>query len=361
MRVERPHQSGRDRGQRLAITGLGCRFPGHANSPGQFWENLVGGVDAITEIPRERFDIDRYYDPDPAQPGKLYTRFGGFCDHAGEFDASFFGISPREAVQMDPQQRILLEVAWEALEDGGHCLDPVAGPRTGVFIGISTHDYADVIAGAANRRAVEAHTAVGTAMSIAANRISYVFDFRGPSIAVDTACSSSLTSVHLACQSLRQGECDMALAGGVNLFLTPDAAIGQAKASILSADGRCKTFDARANGYGRGEGAGVVVLKRLEDARRDEDRIYAVILASVVSQDGRTVGIMVPNGRAQEALFREGMAAAGVPPGEVQYIEAHGTGTAVGDPIFSSGRSKLTSDTWKPQRAWPGSSRPLLR
>lgn len=334
-------QTAPDRDQCLAITGIGCRFPGHANSPGEFWENIIGGLDAITEIPKERFDVDRYYDPDPRQPGKLYTRWGGFCDHAGEFDASFFGISPREAGQMDPQQRILLEVAWEALEDGGHSLEPAAAARTGVFIGISTHDYADIIAGGANRCGVEAHTAVGTAMSIAANRISYVFDFHGPSIAVDTACSSSLTSVHLACQSLRRGECDMGLAGGVNLFLTPDAAIGSAKASILSPDGRCKSFDARANGYGRGEGAGVVVLKRLEDARRDRDRIYAVILASAISQDGRTAGIMVPNGEAQEALFREAMAAAGVLPGEVHYIEAHGTGTAVGDPIEAGSIGKV--------------------
>ena len=329
-----------------AIVGIGCRFPGHANSPEQFWRLLCDGIEAVSEIPAERFDIDRYYDPDPSRPGKLYIRRGGFADYADRFDAGFFGISPREAQQMDPQQRMLLEVAWEALEDGGQTLEQLAGSRTGVFVGISTHDYGDVVAGSANRHAIEAHTATGTATSIAANRISYVFDFRGPSIALDTACSSSLTAVHLACRSLALDECDVALAGGVNLFLHPHSAMGLARASMLSPDGHCRAFDAQANGFVRGEGVGLVVLKHFEAAVRDRDRIYALIRGSAINQDGRTVGIMVPNPEAQEIMLREVLAATGVEPSAVQYVEAHGTGTAVGDPIeagaigrvFSAGR-----------------------
>ncbi len=285
------------------------------------------------EIPEARFDIDRYYDPDPARRGKLYIRRGGFADDADRFDAAFFRISPREAAQIDPQQRMLLEVAWEALEDGGQTLATLAGSRTGVFVGLSTHDFATVIAGSANRDGVEAHTATGTAASIAANRISYVFDLRGPSIVLDTACSSSLTAVHLACRSLMLRESELALAGGVNLFLTPDSAMGLAKASMLSPDGQGRAFDARANGFVRGEGAGVVVLKPLDAALRDRDRIHALILASAINQDGRTVGITVPNADAQQAMFQEALAAAGVEPSQVGYVEAHGTGTVVGDPV----------------------------
>ncbi|HTT36896.1 MAG TPA: amino acid adenylation domain-containing protein [Burkholderiales bacterium] len=333
-------------GTGYAIVGIGCRFPGHSNSPREFWRLLCDGVEAVSEIPAERFDIDPYYDPDPSRPGKLYIRRGGFADYADRFDAGFFGIAPREALQMDPQQRMLLEVAWEALEDGGQTLERLAGSRTGVFVGISTHDYGDVIAGSANRHAIEAHTATGTATSIAANRISYVFDLRGPSIALDTACSSSLTAVHLACRSLASGECHLALAGGVNLFLHPHSAMGLARASMLSPDGHCKAFDARANGFVRGEGAGLIVIKPLTAAVRDRDRIYALIRASGINQDGRTVGIMVPNPEAQEAMLREVLAAAAVEPQAVQYMEAHGTGTAVGDPleagaigrVFSAGR-----------------------
>ena len=333
-------------GTGYAIVGIGCRFPGHSNSPREFWRLLCDGVEAVSEIPAERFDIDPYYDPDPSRPGKLYIRRGGFADYADRFDAGFFGISPREALQMDPQQRMLLEVAWEALDDGGQTLERLAGSRTGVFVGISTHDYGDVIAGSANRHAIEAHTATGTATSIAANRISYVFDLRGPSIALDTACSSSLTAVHLACRSLASGECDLALAGGVNLFLHPHSAMGLARASMLSPDGQCKAFDARANGFVRGEGAGLIVIKPLAAAVRDRDRIYALIRGSAINQDGRTVGIMVPNPDAQEAMLREVLGAAAVEPQEVQYVEAHGTGTAVGDPleagaigrVFSAGR-----------------------
>ncbi|HVO48203.1 MAG TPA: type I polyketide synthase, partial [Steroidobacteraceae bacterium] len=317
----------------VAIIGIGCRFPGHANSPEQFWRLLCAGVEAVAEIPRERFDIDLHYDPDPSRPGKLYIRRAGFADHADRFDAAFFGISPREALHMDPQQRMLLEVGWEALEDGGQTLERLAGSRTGVFVGISTHDFSDMVASPANAHGIEAHTATGVAPSIAANRLSYVFDLRGPSIALDTACSSSLTAIHLACRSLALDECELALAGGVNLFLSAHSAVGLAKASMLSPDGRCRAFDSGANGFVRGEGAGLVVLKRFDAALRDGDRIYAMVRASAINQDGRTVGITVPSAQAQQAMLREALAAAGVAPRDVQYVEAHGTGTPVGDPI----------------------------
>lgn len=319
-----------------AIVGIGCRFPGHANTPEQFWSLLSTGTDAISEIPAGRFDLADLYDPDPGRPGKLYTRWGGFADAVDSFDPEFFGISPREAVRIDPQQRMLLEVVWEALEDAGIPADRLAGSRTGVFIGISTHDYGDRQVNPSLRHLLDSHCSTGTALSIAANRVSYVYDLRGPSLAVDTACSSSLTAVHLACRSLAEGECDLAIAGGVNAFLNPETAIGFCKASMLSPDGRCKAFDARANGFVRGEGAGVVVLKPLDRALADHDRIYAVVRGSSVNQDGRTVGMTVPSLDAQEALMREALRAAHVDAGEVQYVEAHGTGTRVGDPIEAS-------------------------
>jgi myxalamid-type polyketide synthase MxaD len=314
----------------IAIIGIGCRFPG-ANDPGAFWNLLRNGVDAIREVPAERFNLHEFFDPDPAAPGKMVTRWGGFIEHADQFDAHFFGISPREAASMDPQQRLLLEVAWEALEDAGQVRDRLAGSSTGVFIGISNNDYGRIQFSDPER--IDAYAGTGNALSIAANRISYIFDFRGPSIAVDTACSSSLVAVHQACASLRSGESTLALAGGVNLILSPAITINFSKAGAMAPDGRCKAFDARANGYVRSEGAGVVVLKPLSKAIADGDPIYAIIRGSAVNQDGRSNGLMAPNPQAQEAVLREAYRRAEVSPGDIRYVEAHGTGTLLGDPI----------------------------
>ena len=314
----------------IAIIGIGCRFPG-AKSPEAFWQLLRDGVDAITEVPADRWDIDALYDPNPATPGKMNTRWGGFLKQVDQFDAQFFGIIPREASSMDPQQRLLLEVAWEAIEDAGQIPERLANTPTGVFIGISTYDYGDLLLKAYGPG--DPYAGTGNTLCIAANRLSYVFDFRGPSLAVDTACSSSLVAVHLACRSLWQGECTMALAGGVNVILLPQININFTKAGFLANDGRCKTFDARANGYVRSEGAGVVILKPLSQALSDGDSIYAVIRGGAVNQDGRSNGLMAPNRWAQEAVVREAYQQAGVSPSQVQYVEAHGTGTLLGDPI----------------------------
>jgi myxalamid-type polyketide synthase MxaD len=314
----------------IAIIGIGCRFPG-ANDPAAFWQLLRDGVDAIREVPADRFDHHAFYEPDPATPGKMNTRWGGFLGQVDQFDLDFFGISPREASRMDPQQRLLLEVSWEALQDAGQVPERLAGTQAGVFIGIATNDYGRLQWNDLER--INAYAGTGNAMSIAANRISYMFDFRGPSLAVDTACSSSLVAVHLACCSLRNGESTLALAGGVNMILSPAIAIGFTKAGAMAPDGRCKAFDARADGYVRSEGAGVVVLKPFSKAWADGDPIYAVIRGSAVNQDGRSNGLMAPNPLAQEAVLREAYRQAAIPPGKVQYVEAHGTGTLLGDPI----------------------------
>jgi acyl transferase domain-containing protein/thioesterase domain-containing protein/acyl carrier protein len=317
--------------QPIAIIGIGCRFPGGANSPQAFWKLLRDGTDAITEVPADRWNVDTFYNPDTAKPGKIRTRWGGFIEQIDQFDAQFFGISPREAVRIDPQQRLLLEVAWEALEDGGQVPERLAGSSTGVFIGIYTSDYHDIQL--CDRNSIDAYANLGSFYCIAANRISYLLNLNGPSMAVDSACSSSLVAVHLACQSIWNGESTLALAGGVNAILKPEISIGFTQASMLSPDGRCKTFDAKANGFVRAEGAGIVILKPLESALEDGDAIYAVIRGSAVNQDGQTNGITVPNGKAQEAALREAYRQAGVSPEQIQYIEAHGTGTSVGDPI----------------------------
>ncbi|OBK83987.1 type I polyketide synthase [Mycolicibacter sinensis] len=324
-RTERPAAD-----EPIAIVGIGCRFPG-ADGPDAFWRLLSGGVDATSEVPADRWDVDAFYSPDPSVPGTAVTRRGGFLGQVDQFDFQFFGISPRESAQMDPQQRLLLEVAWEALEDAGQVPDALAGSRTGVFVGISTNDYGFLRLG--QPQLVDAYTGTGNALSIAANRLSYTFDFHGPSLSVDTACSSSLVAVDLACRSLRDGECSMALAAGVNVILSPALAINFSKARVMAPDGRCKTFDADADGYVRGEGAGVVVLKPLSKALEDNDPIYAVIRGSATNSDGRTNGLIAPSGRAQERAVTEAFRRAGLPAGAVQYIEAHGTGTAIGDAI----------------------------
>ena len=306
----------------IAIIGIGCRFPG-ADGPAAFWRMLCDGVDAITEIPPDRCNVD--------VSGPAATRWGGFLEQVDQFDPQFFGISPREAARMDPQQRVLLEVAWEALEDAGQVPEQLAGSRTGAFIGISTYDYGHFQL--AHPDHIDAYTGTGSALSIAANRLSYFYDFRGPSMAIDTACSSSLVAIHLACRSLRDGECTLALAGGANVILSPALAINFSKAGVMAADGRCKTFDARADGYVRGEGAGILVLKPLSRALADADPIYAVIRGSATNQDGRTNGLMAPSRGSQEAVLVEAYRRADLSPGAVDYVEAHGSGTSLGDAI----------------------------
>ena len=316
----------------IAIVGLGCRIPG-AGDPDAFWRLLHDGVDAIGEVPPDRWDVDALYDPDPDAPGKIYTRWGGFVPGVDRFDAHFFGMAPREAVGLDPQQRLLLEVSWEALEHAGIAPQSLSGSTAGVFVGIGSSDWMVQRMQGDALRDLDAYSGTGGAMSVAAGRLSYSLGLQGPAVAVDTACSSSLVALHLACQSLRQGECRVALAGGVNLILSPQSSIILSRAHMLAPDGRCKTFDAAADGYVRGEGCGVIVLKRLSDARADGDRVLALVRGSAINQDGRSSGLTAPNGPSQEALIAEALRASAVEPAAVQYVEAHGTGTSLGDPI----------------------------
>lgn len=331
----------------IAVIGLGCRFPGQANSPDQYWQLLQSGVDAISEVPPSRWDINDLYDPNPDTPGKMYTRHGGFLDRVDLFDPQFFSISPREAASLDPQQRLLLEVSWEALEHANLAPEKLFGSQTGVFVGITGFDYIrpHFNQGLEN---IDAYFGTGITLSVAAGRLSYFFGFTGPSMSVDTACSSSLVTTHLACQSLRQKECNMALVGGVNVILAPEMNVNFSKARMMAPDGRCKTFDASANGYVRGEGCGILVLKRLSDAQRDGDQILALIRGSAVNQDGPSGGLTVPNGVSQQRVISQALQSGGLEPDQVSYIEAHGTGTSLGDPIevealgevFGSARKK---------------------
>jgi len=339
--------------QDVAVVGMGCRFPGAAGVEA-FWRLLQRGLDAVTEVPPGRWDVSAYYDPRPATPAKMYTRWGAFLEEVDQFEPAFFGISPREAQLMDPQQRLLLEVAWEALEDAGLAAERLSGSRTGVFVGISNSDYARLLY--RDLYDITAYSATGTCLSVAANRVSYVFNFRGPSLAIDTACSSSLVSVHLACAALCRGEADLCLAGGVNLILCPEGTIIFSQARMMAADGRCKTFDDRADGYVRGEGCGLVVLKRLADALRDGDRVLAVIRGSAVNQDGLTNGLTAPNGPSQIQVIRDALEDAGVRPSEIGYVEAHGTGTSLGDPIeLKALRAVLTDGRGADEPCWLGS------
>ncbi|MER7707800.1 acyltransferase domain-containing protein [Kitasatospora sp. NPDC097605] len=317
----------------IAIVGMGCRLPGGANDLDGFWQLLRDGRDATAEVPADRWDRDAFYDADPAAAGKTSTRRGGFLTTpVDEFDADAFGISAREARGMDPQQRLLLEVASEALADAGVTAAEIDGSRTSVYVGINTSDYLQLLVadGSADDGA---HLATGNTFSVAAGRLSYLLGAQGPSLAVDTACSSSLVAAHLAVRSLRSGESDLSVVAGVNLMLTPATTAGLSRLRALSPDGRCKTFDASADGYGRGEGAGVVVLKRLSDAIAAGDHIWAVLRGTAVNQDGRSAGLTVPNGLAQQAVIRDALRDAGTSPGEVSYVEAHGTGTSLGDPM----------------------------
>ena len=361
-----------DPAEPLAIIGMSCRFPGGADSPEAFWQMLRDGVDAVSEVPPDRWDVEAFYDPNPDAPGKTYSRWGGFVRNIDRFDPQFFGITPREAISMDPQQRLLLEVAWEALESAGQVPAHLLGSNTGVFIGIGSNDYAQVHMQSADPADIDVYFGTGNTGSAAAGRLSYVLGLQGPSMSIDTACSSSLVAVHLAGQSLRAGECNLALVGGVQVMLSPATSIFLSRARALAADSACKTFDARADGYVRGEGCGVVVLKRLSDAQRDGDPILALVAGSAVNQDGRSAGFTAPNGLAQQAVIRAALAQSGIDPHRVGYVEAHGTGNTPGRPdrvqalaavargrraltnLCDRARSRPTWAIWRPRPAWPG-------
>jgi acyl transferase domain-containing protein len=310
----------------IAIVGMGCRFP-QAENPDAFWQLLQRGGCAITEVPPSRWDPDIWFDPDLSLPGTMNTRWGGFLDYPDQFDPKFFGISYREACGMDPQQRLLLEVVWEALENGAQSPDRLAGGQSGVFIGVSSWDYCSMMLEPPPRGGT------GVVPSVVANRVSYVLDLQGPSMAVDTACSSSLVAVDLACQSLRADRCELAIAGGVNIILCPDTTISISQAGMMAPDGLCKTFDSAANGYVRSEGCGVVVLKRLSDAQRNHDPILAVIRGTAVLQDGRSNGLTAPNALAQQKVIRQALRDGDVAPEQIGFVEAHGTGTSLGDVV----------------------------
>jgi acyl transferase domain-containing protein/acyl carrier protein len=328
----RLESSERRQNEPIAILGMACRFPGGANSPEAFWELLREGRDAITEIPRDRWDINAYYNPDEDAAGKMSTRWGGFIDQIDQFDPGLFGITPREAQSMDPQQRLVLEVSWEALERAGIAPDRLSGSPTGVFIGACNSDYGQMLMDVGLDSA-DMYLATGGAHSVISGRVSYVLGLQGPAISVDTACSSSLVAMHYAIKSLRTGECSLALAGGVNAILSPDVTVTLSKARMMAADGRCKAFDAAADGFVRSEGVGMLVLKRLSEAQADGDPILAVIRGSAINQDGRSNGLTAPNGPSQVAVIRAALADAGLTPAEIGYVETHGTGTSLGDPI----------------------------
>ena len=317
----------------IAIIGIGCRFPGGVNSSETFWNLLVEGREAVGDIPADRWNIQKFFDAEAGLPGKSITRRGGFLDEIDQFDPQFFGISPREAPYVDPQQRLLLETAWEAMEDAGVVLDLPHGTDIGVFVGISHNDYQGIQGTPSDHGGITPHSPTGSAHSVAANRISYCFNLQGPSVAMDTACSSALTAVHAACEHIRSGRGDMALAGGVTVIISPGGFIGFSQAGMLSPEGRCAAFDASASGFVRGEGAGMVMLKRLSKAIEDGDPIQGVIIGTALNQDGHTNGIMLPSSEAQARLVADTCREAGVDPSAVGYVEAHGTGTAVGDPL----------------------------
>src|SRR3984893_12073150 len=330
----------------IAVVGMGCRLPGGVNTPAQYWQLLQDGASGVVRVPAERWDADAFYSADYTVPGTICSREGGFLTswQPDEFDAEFFGTSPREATGMDPQQRLLLEVAWEALENAGITAQAIRGTQTSVLVGLTTNDYSLTLARRLQPEDSDPFLSFGNASNFAAGRLAYFLGVHGPAVVIDTACSSSLVAVHLACQSLRRRESDQALAAGVNLILSPENSIACSRWGMLAPDGRCKTFDADADGYVRSEGAGVVVLKRLSDALRDGDSVLAVVRGSAVNQDGPSSGQTVPNGPAQQAVLRQALAASRLQPGDIDYIEAHGTATALGDPIELDAVSQVLAE-----------------
>jgi acyl transferase domain-containing protein len=342
----------------IAVIGIGCRFP-KSLTPEAFWDLLDRAQDAITEVPPERWDAHELYSPIPRTPGKMITRWGGFLENVDAFDTSFFRIQPSEAARMDPQHRLVLEVAWEALESAGVDPSRLVYSQTGVFIGVSHSDYDRILQ--SNRAQINGHNGTGSYHCFAANRLSYFLKVRGPSMAIDSACSSSLVATHLACQSLQCGECDLALAGGVNLNLTPEEFIALSFLGVLSPDSRSRTFDSDANGYVRGEGCGILVLKRLQDAVRCGDAIHAVIRGSAVNHNGMSNGITAPNGIAQEEVLRRALQVAGVQPGDVSYVEVMGTATSMGDRIEVGALKSVYLDNRPAGRTcWLGSVKPNI-
>src|SRR3984893_16728910 len=318
---------------RIAVIGIGWRLPGGANDTESSVKLLVEGREAVSDVPPDRWNVERFFDAEPGLPGKSIARRGGFLEGIDQFDPQFFGISPREAPYVDPQHRLLLETAWEAIEDAGLVLDLERGTDLGVFVGISHNDYQGIQSTSFDHFGIGPHSPTGSAHSIAANRISYCLNLRGPSVAMDTACSSALTAVHAACEHIWAGRGDVALAGGVTVMISPGGFIGFSQAAMLSPEGRCAAFDASASGFVRGEGAGMVLLKRLSRAIEDGDPIQGAILGTSINQDGHTNGISLPSPEAQTRLVQDACKDAGIAPEEIGFVEAHGTGTAVGDPI----------------------------